>query len=646
MEPPGAAPARLGRYELLARLATGGMGEIFLARLEGAAGFEKLFVVKRILPHLAGDARFRAMLIAEARIASMMTHANICHVYELEETDGQLYIVMEYLEGSTMLPLLRKLSKEGAALDFGFIGGVLQQAADGLHYAHELKDRSGEYLGIVHRDISPSNIFLTDAGVVKVLDFGIAKVKNASSQTQTGTVKGKYAYMAPEQLRGYAVDRRADVFALGVVMYEMLALRRLFQRKTDYLTFRAVMEQPIIDIRHYRTDCPDALATAVLRALDRDPERRFETARLFGTAVLDAIGMQRRPWSQGEISDFLSAHFADEIRQRSVQIANAVHAGTRKSMPQIAMPDDETELDDQAPDFSPVDSESSETPVDIRHLRGPSDEHTAVNDRRSQIAGGGDPDGSAGGAGGRAPRGIDRPASPPPLDTLRGVPGASTQQQLSASQQQPVLVINPRRSMVWPLVAFAMVAVSGGALFLVWQQVRDQRQNQPPAQYVFEGGRAGSAPGIYIVESGKPATPGNADPAGRNAETGSGEPVAKPTDTSRDADLRRRALKPPSQRVVNQDANDPSLERAIDEHLEKHQREANRCGETFGKAPPGSLATLNVDSDGRLTAIAITPTQVNNSPLGDCIKNIFRAAMFPRRARPYHFDIKLTTGPR
>src|SRR3954470_16466838 len=143
---PGAASARLGRYELLARLATGGMGEIFLARLEGAAGFEKLFVIKRILPHLADDERFRAMLIAEARIASMMTHANICHVYELGETDGQLYIAMEYLEGVTLLPLLRKRSRDKSALDLGFIAGVAQQATDALHYAHELRDRSGDGL--------------------------------------------------------------------------------------------------------------------------------------------------------------------------------------------------------------------------------------------------------------------------------------------------------------------------------------------------------------------------------------------------------------------------------------------------------------------------------------------------------------------
>src|ERR1044072_1284449 len=130
------------------------MGEIFLARLEGAAGFEKLFVIKRILPHLAGDTRFRGMLIAEARIASMMTHANICQVYELGETDGQLYIVMEYLEGTTMLPVLRKLAKDGVALELGFIAGVIEQASDALHYAHEIEDHVGEKLGIVHRDVT------------------------------------------------------------------------------------------------------------------------------------------------------------------------------------------------------------------------------------------------------------------------------------------------------------------------------------------------------------------------------------------------------------------------------------------------------------------------------------------------------------
>src|SRR5262249_11929356 len=161
-------------------------------------------------------------------------------------------------------------------------------------------------------------------------------------------VKGKYAYMAPEQLRGSgAVDRRADVFALGVVLYEMLALRRLFQRKTDYLTFRAVMEQPIIDIRRYRPECPDPLTAALSRALERDPSVRFDTARQFGSAVLDSIAQVKRPWTQGEIGDLVRANFHDDIAQRSAQIAEAVRTGAaRQVMPLITQPDDEgTEID-------------------------------------------------------------------------------------------------------------------------------------------------------------------------------------------------------------------------------------------------------------------------------------------------------------
>jgi serine/threonine protein kinase len=469
-------PSRLGRYELLARLATGGMGEIFLARLEGAAGFEKLFVVKRILPHLADDARFRGMLIAEAQIASKMSHANICQVYELGETDGQLYIVMEYLEGITMLPLLRRCSKENKPLDFGFVGAVIQQAADALHYAHELRDRNGEYMGIVHRDVTPSNIFLTESGVAKVLDFGIAKVKDASAHTQTGTVKGKYAYMAPEQLRGHAVDRRADVFALGVATYEMLALRRLFQRKTDYLTFRAVMEQPIPDVRRYRPDVPDVLAEALNRALDRDPDQRYPTARLFGSAILD--GLAKRPWTQGELSDFLKAEFSDEIHQRSVEVAQVIHR-TKPGSPNVGRPTmplivQDEPLDDGEDEFPSVESTLSDAPP-LEALR------------RAASPNNGQPGDFIGGT--PQPFGGDsRTGSGPSLNALPPQP--------------------QKRSVLWPLVAIAAVGIAGAALFLVWKQMQNPGPppvvniTASPANPIVEQPTA-----IVIPEDAKPADP-------------------------------------------------------------------------------------------------------------------------------------------
>ncbi len=312
---------RLGRYELIARLAAGGMGEVFLARLEGAAGFAKLFAVKRILPQFANDPRFRKMLIGEAQLASKMAHANICQVVELgEEANGQLYIVMEYLEGVTLLPLLRACRRAQRPLELGFVAAVLGQVCDALHYAHELKDRDGQSIGVIHRDVTLANVFVCESGTAKVLDFGIAKVKDAQG-TQTGTVKGKYAYMAPEQLRGEDITRRVDVFALGVVTYEMLALRRLFQRTTDYLTFHAVLEQPIADLRRYRPDVPPAVVAIVMRALDRDPEKRFATARELGTALADAIG---RAWPNDRVGELVCELFATERAAREAAVAKAL----------------------------------------------------------------------------------------------------------------------------------------------------------------------------------------------------------------------------------------------------------------------------------------------------------------------------------
>jgi serine/threonine-protein kinase len=353
------AGSRLGRYELLARIATGGMGEIFLARLDGAAGFEKLCVIKRILPHLADDARFRAMLIGEARIASKMSHANICHIYELDETDHQLYLVMEYLEGVTLLQLLRSLSRSDARLDLGFVAGVVQQACEGLHYAHELRDRAGASLGVVHRDVTPSNLFLTESGVVKIVDFGIAKAKD-TQETNSGAIKGKYAYMAPEQLRGMPIDRRADVFSLGVVVFEMLTCRRLYQRKTDYLTFRAVMEQPMVDVRLHRPDAPEGLTEVLARALERDPDRRYASVRQLGSALLEAFGAIR-PWGQGDMSELVRSRFAEEISINNAEIARVIQRsdlGPLQTIPIIVRRTDPNESD-----YVSIETDAREEPA-------------------------------------------------------------------------------------------------------------------------------------------------------------------------------------------------------------------------------------------------------------------------------------------
>jgi serine/threonine-protein kinase len=627
MATPGAAPARLGRYELIARLAAGGMGEIFLARLEGAAGFEKLFVIKRILPHLADDQRFRAMLIAEARIASMMAHANICQVYELGETDGQLYIVMEYLEGVTLLPLLRKLSKSGGSLELGFVAGVIQQATEALHYAHELRGRGGDSLGIVHRDVTPTNLFLTDAGVLKILDFGIAKVKDISANTQTGTVKGKYAYMAPEQLRGAGVDRRSDVFALGVVAYEMLALRRLFQRKTDYLTFRAVLEQPITDIRRYRTTCPDPLAAVLARALDRDPAVRYDTARLFGRAVVDAVAAVQRPWTQGEVSDFVRANFAAELSQRSAQIAAAVRTGApRTTMPLLVQPSEETtEVDADTMEFGPVSSEVSETPVDVRHLQGPG-------------RGG---DGDASDATGE-PTAVDRPASPPPpaLDALRAVPPPPAPQ----IQPAPIVVVN-RRSVLWPVIALAMLGIAGGALYQVWNrappQVNVMLKPDPNSRVDSDGGVVWVGPNDAAAADPSRGSSGAPDDLAAGAGSGSPAQVADPVESVRTpskAEADARARKDREQKEREQKALDLKYARAAYAKV----AEVNRCTARYGSPPPGATVVIHLEPDGSITRFTMEPKGLDATFAG-CIQDAFRSARFPRGPDRYDLRVGLQT---
>ncbi|HET7504114.1 MAG TPA: serine/threonine-protein kinase, partial [Kofleriaceae bacterium] len=320
--PAATEAARFGKYSLVARLATGGMAEIFLARLQGAAGFEKLVCIKRILPHLARDKQFVAMFLDEARIAARISHPNVCQVFELGEIDGSYYLAMEYLEG-VPLACFRRRDYYGALPDPRLVAGIAVGACEGLHHAHQLKNSDGSEMEVVHRDVSPQNLFVTVDGVVKVLDFGIAKMQDATARTSTGRVKGTYAYMSPEQLRGERVDRRTDVFALGIVMWETLMRRHLFQRDTDFLTFQAITGDAIPNVCEARPDVPPALAAVIMRALSRDREDRFATARLLGDAIAAAI----QPLTPSAISEEIARAFPSELGEQAALIRVAREGG-------------------------------------------------------------------------------------------------------------------------------------------------------------------------------------------------------------------------------------------------------------------------------------------------------------------------------
>jgi serine/threonine protein kinase len=307
-----------GSYQLLAKLATGGMAEIYLARPQSTsvAGEKDVMVLKRILPHLAEDEHFVQMFRDEADLASKLVHRNVCHVLSFGQFGGTWFIAMEYLHGVPLSRMMTRLSKGGKMLDYRVVAAIITQACEGLHAAHEARDGNGNLLGVVHRDVSPPNIMVTGDGLVKLLDFGIAKARGANSRTRTGTVKGKNAYMSPEQILGKPLDRRSDVFALGVVMYEMLAIRRLFHRDSDFLTFKAITEEPIPEIRERRADIPAGMRAALLQAMARDPAGRFDTAQAFANAIKNSVATIGGPASPQELARLLFTDFGDEMASR------------------------------------------------------------------------------------------------------------------------------------------------------------------------------------------------------------------------------------------------------------------------------------------------------------------------------------------
>ena len=275
------APRQLDRYEIVKELGTGGMATVYLARVRGPGSFERYFAIKRIHPHLARDKRFVDMFLDEARIAAAMHHPNLTQVFELGGAQQVPYLVLELLHGTTLSRAAVECVSRFGAMPPRVAARVVAAAAAGLHHAHEARDTRGRLLEIVHRDVSPSNIFLTFDGEVKVTDFGIARAANRLSQTATGSWKGKAGYMAPEQLSGAALDRRADIWALGIVLWEITTGRRLFRTSHPLTTLKAIQENPIPRPSEIIADYPPALEAIVMMALERDPDRRIATAEVF-----------------------------------------------------------------------------------------------------------------------------------------------------------------------------------------------------------------------------------------------------------------------------------------------------------------------------------------------------------------------------
>jgi serine/threonine-protein kinase len=320
---------KIGRYELVTLLGEGGMARVYLAINHGPIGFDKLVVVKQVRPELAYDRDFLTMFFDEARIASRLNHPNVVQTYEALEEDGQYLLAMEFLEGQTLSDVLRRVGRSNIPLEQHL--WILAQVLTGLHYAHELRDYDGTPLDLVHRDVSPSNVFITYNGEVKLLDFGIAKAEGAVAETRTGVVKGKITYGAPEQFSGQHVDRRADIFSVGVMLWEALARERRKLSDAPAETFQAVFGGALGDIRDVDPKTPAILAEICDRATACDPMDRYATASEF-LADLDVYLEKARRVDRREVASLMARYFKNDRQEMAKRIEDQLGA-TRSDPP-------------------------------------------------------------------------------------------------------------------------------------------------------------------------------------------------------------------------------------------------------------------------------------------------------------------------
>lgn len=270
---------RLGRYELIEQLGTGGMAEIFKARSTGPGGFQRTVVVKRILPANCSDPSFVRMFVAEAKILGMLHHPNVIQAYDFGESGGTLFLVLEYVDGPSLAETVSVLREAGRPFPIGVACQIARDVCRALDHVHDLRDADGAPLNVVHRDVTPSNILLTATGTAKLLDFGVAKYRASQAKSQVGTIKGKPAYLAPETLDRRDVDHRADVFSLGIVLHELLTLQPLFEGDNHQITFYRVLNMEIPPPSQTRPDVPPALDAIVMKALQRDRAKRYQSAQ-------------------------------------------------------------------------------------------------------------------------------------------------------------------------------------------------------------------------------------------------------------------------------------------------------------------------------------------------------------------------------
>ncbi|HET9751853.1 MAG TPA: serine/threonine-protein kinase [Myxococcales bacterium] len=309
-------PTKFGKYLLLERIAVGGMAEVFGAKAFGVEGFERLLAIKKILPTLGEDGDFIRMFVDEARIAVQLNHPNIVQVLELGKHERSLFIAMEYVSGRDLRQVMERYRRAGEPMPLPQACLIVAEICEALDHAHKKRDAQGRPLGIVHRDVSPQNVLVGFEGAVKLIDFGIAKAESRLSQTQSGILKGKFSYMSPEQVRGEALDGRSDVFACGVLLWEMISGEKLFTGDSDVTVLEKVRKAAVRPPRN----CPPELEGVVLRALARDPARRYQTASALHDDLRRFTVADGKVFGARQLANWLQQEFKEDHEKEQARL--------------------------------------------------------------------------------------------------------------------------------------------------------------------------------------------------------------------------------------------------------------------------------------------------------------------------------------
>jgi eukaryotic-like serine/threonine-protein kinase len=297
---------QVGKYQLIRKLATGGMAEVYLAKAAGPRGFEKTLVVKCILPHLAQEPSFVEMFLSEAMLAAQLSHTHIVQIFDFGEADGAYFLAMEYIDGPSLRTLIKRAAAQNLPLDPLVCARLVSQACEGLAFAHDFVDPATEQpLALIHRDVSPDNLLLSRQGSVKVVDFGIAKATGQTHKTESGVIKGKLAYMPPEQLRAKNLDRRVDVYALGVVLYELLTFRKPYSAPSDAALMHTILYGQPTPAVHHRPDLPVALQRILARAIAKDRDQRYPDCHALQADLEDFILSGGRPVTSPQVAQLI-----------------------------------------------------------------------------------------------------------------------------------------------------------------------------------------------------------------------------------------------------------------------------------------------------------------------------------------------------